>query len=407
MNRSIVVLCIRGIGHLRVVLPVVVALRRRGWTIHVLTHADFRAHVERAGARFVDLFARYPLEAADATSRPVPSRYVTFAGVYAESLAADIAAFNPALIVYDTFMVAGPVVGRILGVPYVNVFPNHAPVPARALAALRDDPRVATSPECWNAVRRLREVHGMAEAHPFSYVDALSPFLNLYSEPAEFLPAEDRAVLEPLACFGCLEPPLREVEAGAVFSPRRGRRIYVSFGTVIWWYFERAASNALRVMARACEDLDIDVVVTLGGHPLDAAVRSEMMHENVAVVDEVDQWAALREADVFVTHHGINSTHEAIFHEVPMLSYPFFGDQPALAARCQQLGLAVPLATTPHGGFDAVSVHAALDHLRQREDDYAARLVEARRWELRTIAGRDAVVERLLGLLGAVAGTAH
>jgi MGT family glycosyltransferase len=405
MSRSIVVLCVRGIGHLRVVLPVVVALRRRGWTVHVLTHAEFRGHVERADARFVDLFARYPLEAADATSRPVPSRYVSFAGTYAEPLAADIAALSPALIVYDTFMVAGPVVGKILGVPYVNVFPNHAPVPARALAALRDDPRVATSPECWNAVRRLRETHGMAEAHPFSYVDALSPFLNLYGEPVEFLPAEDRAVLEPLAFFGCLAPELREGGAAAVFSRRRGRRIYVSFGTVVWWYFESAASNALRVIARACTDLDVDVVVTLGGHRLDVAVRSEITQENVAVVDEVDQWAALREADVFVTHHGINSTHEAIFHEVPMLSYPFFGDQPALAARCQQLGLAVPLASAPQGSFDAAVVRAALAHLCQSEGDYAERLAEARRWELRTIAQRDAVVERMLALTGKVDDT--
>ncbi|MGH7290740.1 MAG: hypothetical protein ACREJT_05995, partial [Myxococcota bacterium] len=234
---------------MRVVLPVVDALCRHGWTVNVLTHASFRGHVEHAGGRFIDLFARYPLEAADATSRPVPSRYVTFAGVYAERLAADIAGLNPALIVYDTFMVAGPVVGRMLGVPYVNVCPNHALVPARTLAALRDDPRVATSPECWDAVRRLRQIDGMAEAHPFSYVDALSPFLNLYGEPREFLAAEDRAALEPLAFFGCLAPALREGGAPAVFPPRRrGLRLYVSFGTVVWWYFEDVASAALRAI---------------------------------------------------------------------------------------------------------------------------------------------------------------
>ncbi|HXQ21860.1 MAG TPA: glycosyltransferase [Candidatus Acidoferrales bacterium] len=408
MSRSIVVLCVRGIGHLRVVLPVIVALRRRGWTVYVLTHKEFRGHVEHAGARFVDLFARYPLEAADATSLPVPSRYVSFAGVYAESLAADIAALNPALIVYETFMVAGPVVGRILGVPYVNVSPNHALVPARALATLRDDPRVATSPECWNAVRRLRQTHGMAEAHPFSYIDALSPFLNLYSEPAEFLAAEDRAALEPLAFFGCLAPELREGEAAAVFPrQRRGRRIYVSFGTVVWWYFESVASAALRVIARACADLDVDVVVTLGGHPLDVAVRSEIARENVAVVDQVDQWAALREADVFVTHHGINSTHEAIFQQVPMLSYPFFGDQPTLATRCQQFGLAAPLASAPQGSFDEAGVRAALARLRQNEGSYAEKLALARGWELRTIAARDAVVERMLALTGTADETAN
>ena len=49
---------------------------------------------------------------------------------------------------------------------------------------------------------------------------------------------------------------------------------------------------------------------------------------------------------VFVTHHGLNSTHEAIYHRTPMLSYPFFGDQPYLANRCRDLGLSVPLVDT-------------------------------------------------------------
>jgi UDP:flavonoid glycosyltransferase YjiC (YdhE family) len=175
--------------------------------------------------------------------------------------------------------------------------------------------------------------------------------------------------------------------------------VYVCFGTVVWWYFERTASAALRVIAQACAELDVDVVVSLGGHRLDASRRGEIAHRNVAVFDAVDQWAALREADVFVTHHGINSTHEAIFHAVPMLSYPFFGDQPALANTCHRLGVAMPLADTLQGAFDVAAVRAALAHLQARGHDYAERLAEARRWELRTIAQRGAVIDRLLTLI--------
>ena len=38
-------------------------------------------------------------------------------------------------------------------------------------------------------------------------------------------------------------------------------------------------------------------------------------------------------ADAFVTHSGMNSTHEALFHKMSMVSYPIFADQPGLAAR--------------------------------------------------------------------------
>jgi len=400
MSRSIVALCIRGIGHVRVVLPVVAALARRDWTVHVFAHVEYRSLIEEAGGRFVDLFGRYPLDAADSTSQPIPSRYVSFAGIYAEALAAEIATLDPALLLYDTFMVVGPAIGNILGIPYVNVVPNHAPVPNRTLARLRHDPRVATSRECMDALQRLRQIPGMEGAHPLSFVDALSPFLNLYAEPAEFLAREDRAAFEPLAFFGCLAPNLRGEGAEAVFPQRReARRIYVSFGTVVWWYFEATAFAALRFLSRVCGGLDVNVVVSLGGHPLSASARAEIQRDNVAVVDHVDQWSALREADLFVTHHGINSTHEAIFHQVPMLSYPFFGDQPALAARCHDLGLAVPLATAPQAALDEASVRAALALGEQRWSEIATRLAEAREWELRTIEARDTVIERVLSLV--------
>ena len=399
MRGSVVVFCVRGVGHLQALLPVVEALVARGLAVHVMTHADYRAKIDRCGARFFDLFGRYPLEAADPTSRPLPSRYVTYAGVYAESLVRDVAALSPALIVYETFSVVAPVIARSLGIPYVNVFANHAPVPSRVIAELECDPRVAISEECWAAVRRLRDGHGMAKAGPFSYVDGLSPHLNLYAEPEEFLPAEDRAALEPVAFFGSLAPSLQAAGPVEIFPrDRRAGRILVSFGTVIWTYFAAEACAALSAISDASATLDVDVVASLGGHALEARARDALARRNVEVASYVDQWSALEAADVFVTHHGINSTHESILHQVPMISYPFFGDQPALARRCQDLGLAVPVADAPRAPIAPEAVLSALDRLRTDRDAFRKRLAEARSWELRTIAARDGVIDRMLAL---------
>jgi MGT family glycosyltransferase len=398
MNGSVVVFCMRGVGHLQMLAPMIEALSARGRPVHVFTDPDLRPMVERAGGRFVDLFARHPIDAADATSLPVPCRFVSFAGVYAESLAAEAASFAPRLILYDTFSVVAPVIARSLGVPYVNVCPNHAPVPARLVAALHEDPRVAISAECRSAVRRLREVHGMTGAHPFSYVEELSPYLNLYCEPREFLDPDDRAALEPIAFVGSLSPGLRQEARPPVFPPSRRPRVYVAFGTVIWWYFEARARAALEAISRACEGLDVDVVMALGGHPLDAAARTALERRNVRVLANADQWTALAEADVFVTHHGLNSTHEAIFHRVPMISHPFFGDQPALARRCRELGLALALVGSPGDSVEPSAVGAALERVFAERETFADRLATAREWEMRTIAERSAVVDRLLEL---------
>ncbi len=395
----IVAICVQGLGHIKALMAVVAELiAERDQKVVVMTREDLRSEVEPAGARFVDLYAGRPVEAVDDSSIPRPSRYVTFAGVHGEAIAAEIARLSPSLILYETYSVLGPVVGMTLGLPYVNVVPNHALVPERAAEKLRGEARVATSPECWAAVERLREVHGMADANPFSYVQAFSPYLNLYPEPEQFLSAEDRPALEPLAFFGTLSPQL--APATEPRAPDDGRRrVLASFGTIAWLYYSEQAFDALAVLARECAALgDVELEISLGGHPAPAEQLARLDHPGVTVRERFDQWRELARADAFVTHHGINSTHEAIYARVPMISYPLSGDQPELAARCQELGLAVPLTGEFRGQVAEGALAASLGRIESDRDGYAARLEQAREWELSTIANRGEALDRILEL---------
>ena len=155
--------------------------------------------------------------------------------------------------------------------------------------------------------------------------------------------------------------------------------------------------------------MDAEVLVSVGHHPFDDAERRRLERPNLRVEGWVDQWGALKDADLFVTHHGLNSTHEAIYHQVAMLSYPFFADQPALARRCQEMGLAVPLAEAPRAPIEDGSVRRAIEHVQAHRAGFAARLAEARAWELEVIDGREAVLDRMLALAGssAVSGPAR
>lgn len=397
-------------GHLRRLLPLVRGLHQRGHPVHVYTDDRFLPQVQSAGGILEDLFRRWPLDAADSESRPVPCRYVSFAGHYGAEIVEAVRPLAPVLVLYDTFALVGRLVATALGVPGVNVCAGHNVAPAPFLRQLASDPRVAIAPACHAAVARLRDLHGMADASPFAYVANVSPTLNIYCEPPEFLAGADRLPFEPVEFFGSLpsmehiETPKRQPLPPYFPAGTAGRRIYVSFGTVVWRYY---ADQALATMAALADAIAarpaLAGMISFGGAGAYATHADRLRRPNVRVEMHVNQWLTLGEADLFVTHHGLNSTHEAIFNRVPMLSYPFFWDQPGLAARCRELGIARPLATEPRSVVTAGEAGEALDQVLAQREAMAAALERARAQELAVMAGRGRVIDRLASLAAPLA----
>ncbi len=400
-QRPVAVFSMPDRSHFQRLRPLVSGLAAVDVPVLVFTDRQFQDDVEHAGGTFVDLFTKYPLEAADAESMPMPSRLVTYAGCYADQIARDLASFDPSLVIHDTFAVAGWVAADLLAVPRVNVCSGHNVAPARFLAMLGTDPRVRLSRRCLDAVERLRTELGVRDASPFSYVAGLSRQLNVYSEPPAFLDEDERGTFEPLAFYGSLAEETRAVRGTSYFDPADGQttRVYVCFGTVIWRYFTAQALRTLAVIAEWFgRRPEVRVIISLGGAPVAEADAAALARPNVTVLRNVDQWQVLSESDVFVTHQGLNSTHEAIFHRVPMISYPFFWDQPALAGKCRRFGLALPLTETPRGDVSAADVAATWERFERKRDAMRAALETARAWELAVIADRPNVIQRVRNL---------
>ena len=82
-----------------------------------------------------------------------------------------------------------------------------------------------------------------------------------------------------------------------------------------------------------------------------------------------------------------------------MLSDPFFGDQPHVARRGQELGLALPLADAPRGPVEPRSVEGADEVILARREAFTTRPDQARRWELNVIEGRAEALDRRLALV--------
>jgi MGT family glycosyltransferase len=330
------------------------------------------------------------LQLADDESTPVPCRYVAFAAAYGREIVRDVAPLNPAVIIHDSFAVVGRLVAEQLGVPRINIYAGHNMVPEYFVAELRKDPRVKIADGCWKAVRELQESFGMADASPFSYVCGRSQFMNLYCEPPEFLTEKEQEMFEPVAFIGSLPPSARD--ESRVKRDLRGSfvNVYISFGTVIWRYYKATAMATLATLAEAFSRMqNVKIVISLGGTELNGAELATLTRPNVRIESYVNQWQVLREADLFVTHNGMNSTHEAIFHRTPMLSYPFFWDQPELAAKCQQLGVAIPLCGALRAPLSVNDVHAAFARAVDAQESMKIALERVRAWELATLVRRE------------------
>jgi MGT family glycosyltransferase len=116
--------------------------------------------------------------------------------------------------------------------------------------------------------------------------------------------------------------------------PSRGRRplAYVSFGT-----FYGISERLIRSTVQALAELPIDVLLSTGRTAVAPAVLDPLpprfkVHEFVAGRE------ALARADVFVTHGGCSSVHEALVAGVPMVCLPQGADQFDWSRRVAELG---------------------------------------------------------------------
>jgi MGT family glycosyltransferase len=403
-RRRVAAFTIPGHGHTNRMLPVVAGLCTMGIPVDFYAHEMSRRAIEPTGARFVNIYDGRDMDVPDGESLPLPMRNVGFAGHWGDDIVRQVGATDPGLVLHDTFAVIGRVVAHHLRIPRVDMRAGHNLEPRRALAALQAGGPLRISDACQNAVEMLRQRHGMPDASPFSYFVDESADLNICSEPPEFLAHDQRAPFEPLAFFGSYWPGA-DAAAPATEDPfgpdaAGSLRVLAGLGTAAWMMRPDYATTLLEAVADAMAGrAGLRGLIGLGSPFVPTGIVERLTRPNVRVAPFVDQVGALRRASVFITHNGLNSTHEAIFHGVPMISCPLFGDQPVLAARCRELGLAIPLVPGDERSPTPADVHAALDRVEVEGAALRARLAEARQWELAVIATRPAVLRRIADLL--------
>jgi zeaxanthin glucosyltransferase len=113
--------------------------------------------------------------------------------------------------------------------------------------------------------------------------------------------------------------------------------IYASMGTL-----QNQIQPVFREIARACEGLDAELVISLGGGAKPEQVGP--LPGDPLVVEYAPQLELLSRAALAITHAGLNTVLESLSASVPMVAIPVGNDQPGVAARVQWLGVGESLS---------------------------------------------------------------
>ncbi|HEX5596698.1 MAG TPA: nucleotide disphospho-sugar-binding domain-containing protein [Micromonosporaceae bacterium] len=266
--------------------------------------------------------------------------------------------FAPDLIVYDFCALEGHLVGRILGIPAWCSIPGlmgpltHSDFLADSLCSSANQ----------RALAAIERRFGLVVER--SGIEVISNCLHMPGElnlvwsypsvtPANFLGNRKNARYRFVGYLG---------DGYTRRSRSNGRpTVYLSFGTEVMdnlWPSQAETRAGVRRCVAGLAELwraePLKVVFVTQGRQVLAEYP-----DNWTVCDKVDQQATLSRSDVFVTHGGSNSFHEAILLQVPMVVVPFFGDQVLVARRVEELGIGVDL--TADDGIETTKPKRFLD----------------------------------------------
>lgn len=353
---KIVFFCIPAHGHTNPTLGVVRELVSRGHQVWYYSYNMMREKIESAGATFVscdnyDMEQRLSPKDAVRVGKDVAfSTKILVDTTLAldDKVCQEMSELKPDCIVADSMALWGKAVARKLGIPFVSstttfAFNQHsAKVMKQGIGDLVK--MIFSIPKTTQQIKRLQ-----SKGYPVKNIlDIIGNDDNTHTivyTSTEFQPCSE-TFSDKYAFVGPLVRP-----ATSKVEKKSDKLIYISMGTV---------NNDMMALYKRClsalADTDYQVIMSVGN--LVSIEEFGMLPENISVFTYVDQIAVLQQADVFVSHCGMNSVSESLYFGVPLIMLPQTAEQDGVAERVYQLGAGIKLDKS-----DASSILGAINKI--------------------------------------------
>lgn len=370
----IVILSVPAYGHLNPVLPITRELVRRGHSVTVFNEQSFEPLIRATGADF----AAYPpvIHLEDFSRTLKDGDMVAWiemifgaTGTLLGSTYAKLKDNPPDLIAFDGVALWGEMLAKKLRLPSVSIsttFLSDA-VSRSGSVVVRDS---------LSAIRLLpRFLVGFLKMVQHGALSMPSPFPPLVPR---------RGTTTLLLTSKAFHPPskLREdphfVFVGSAIAPDTRKEsfdfsrldgrplLYVSLGTL-----HHGNSAFFATCIEAFRDYPGQVLLSVGrGTDLSAYADAP---SNFIFAEAVPQLAVLERARIFLTHGGLNSVHEGLWHGVPMVAVPQQIEQFYNAQAMQAAGAGLVLDAEIKGRHvTAAELRSAVDQAEAGHAKFAA-----------------------------------
>lgn len=362
-------------GHINPSLPVILAMVQRGEQIIYVNSEETRVQIEPTGAQFVaypaSSDARFRGLTQSGNDGDLPGNMLALVQL-AEQLMPWVFDLlereKPDYVIFDSLCSWAKQATERLGVRNAGILSTLALAPGAMppmspimiLNTLRQ--AIPRFPLYWQTARRMYQKFGVKGVGLFGAVMSTGQ-INIVFTSADFQPGADKLGSH----FKFVGPSIAERPNSVEFPFEQITRqpvIYISLGTI---------NNENLAFYRQCFEAFSDYP---GQFILSAGKRTDLktlepIPANFIVRNFVPQLEVLQRTDLFITHGGMNSVHEGLWYNVPLVVIPQQVEQAIVSQQVVRTGAGVALGgKPPYGQVTVEELRHAIGHIMQHGAQY-------------------------------------
>ena len=328
-------------GHINPTIGVVEELISRGEEVVYFTIEDFRKRIEKTGATVRTFDVQKFLKAFISGGRNNVLERINgllcTADIVIPSVLEQIEGEHFDYIIYDSMFGCGRLLAQILRLPAINSCTSFAQTKAsfdKMFEQLSKNISSETYDEFQRLTARVAEKYGVEIDSPYEVFCNPAPLTIVYTT-REFQPFGE--TFDQTYKFVGPSISSRVKQDNFDLAAIKGKSpIYISLGTVFNY-----AVDFYKLCFEAFGNSSHTVVMSIG----EKAQISELgeIPKNFIVKNYLPQTEVLKYSKLFITHGGMNSTHEGLYNGVPLIVIPQSADQPIIAGQVAHTGAGIQL----------------------------------------------------------------